>query len=93
MLSAFPMGLKLKPPAATWGPTCWPQTPDPARWLQTLSALGVDFGFVKRAGPSAAAIWGGPVTGLTEIKLHGLRVSSLKATERLSKGASLGLRI
>ena len=61
--------------------------------LQRLRAVGVNLGFVQRAGPTAAATWGGPVTGLTDATLHGLRVSSLKASGRLPRGASLGLRI
>ena len=33
------------------------------------------------------------MTGLTDSKLHGLRVSALKAGGRLPKGCSLGLRL
>ena len=61
--------------------------------LRRLVAAGANLSFAQRAGPTSAGIWGGPVVGLTDAKLLGLRVSSLRAGGRLPKGASLGLRI
>ena len=48
---------------------------------------------VHRAGPTAAALWGSSVTGLTDSNLHGLRLGSLQAVGRVAKGSSVGLRI
>ena len=64
-----------------------------AKRLRRLRDAGANMSFAQRAGPTSAGIWGGTVTGLTEAKLLGLRVSSLKAGGRLPKGASLGLRL
>ena len=61
--------------------------------LLSLRAAGAHLGPVQRSGPTAAGLWGGAVTGLTDAQLHGLRVSSLRSAGRLPKGSSLGLRI
>ena len=60
--------------------------------LLRLRAAGANASYAQRSGPTSAGIWGGPVVGLTDAKLNGLRISALRAGGRLPKGASLGLR-
>ena len=60
--------------------------------VQQLRRAGAQVCHIQRGSPTATAVWSSAVTGLSDVKLHGLRVAALRAEGRMSTGSSVGLR-
>ncbi|CAK0863284.1 unnamed protein product, partial [Prorocentrum cordatum] len=64
-----------------------------ARRLRTLGSAGAAVVHMRRAGPTAAMLWGRTVTGVPGGELHSWRLAAARSAGKLPKGASLGLRL